>query len=419
MRRMYDMDNIINVKRLYMYKMKQHLKYYFEKLLTRVNTNLDYQQTAMETLKPESVKGNSISGYALIAYIPIEPLLFNGSENIPNSHTYYQELRLMAQVFLNMGYQVDVISGINTSFNPPKKYDFFIAARMNFERIAKKLTDDCIKIVHLDMAHWIVNNLSAYERCWDIQKRRGVTLPLTSKLGEFNLAIECADYATILGNKFTYDTYKYAGKTIFRLPLPTCTIYPWLPDKNFNRVKRNYIWLGSKGFIHKGLDLTLEAFSGMPNYHLYVCGPIEKEKAFVREYYKELYETPNIHTIGWVDVESSKFEELRNKSLGIVYPSCSEGGGGSVITCMQAGLIPVVSYESSVDIDPSFGILLPGTDIESIRNSIKSLSNMSEKQLYSMAKNAWEIARHQYTKEAYVVAWENVISQILQGKNLQ
>ena len=35
--------------------------------------------------------------------------------------------------------------------------------------------------------------------------------------------------------------------------------------------------------VHKGLDLVLEAFAGMPEYHLTVCGPVAKEKDFERE----------------------------------------------------------------------------------------------------------------------------------------
>jgi hypothetical protein len=49
--------------------------------------------------------------------------------------------------------------------------------------------------------------------------------------------------------------------------------------------------------VHKGLDLVLEAFADMPEYHLTVCGPIQKEQDFERAYYRELYQVPNIRRL--------------------------------------------------------------------------------------------------------------------------
>ena len=50
--------------------------------------------------------------------------------------------------------------------------------------------------------------------------------------------------------------------------------------------------------------------------------------------------------------------------MALVYPSCSEGGGGCVINCMHAGLIPVVSYESSVDISHDCGVIFKENSVE-------------------------------------------------------
>ena len=62
--------------------------------------------------------------------------------------------------------------------------------------------------------------------------------------------------------------------------------------------------------MHKGLDLVLEAFARMPELHLTVCGPIHEEPAFEAAFRRELYETPNIETLGWVDIASPAFAEL-------------------------------------------------------------------------------------------------------------
>src|SRR3989304_4986334 len=143
-------------------------------------------------------------GNVLLSYI-IEPFLIRKGDTISNIHTHYWESWQIAQTFLDHGYAVDVIHYENTSFVPSKKYDYFVSARTNLETIAKRLNKDCIKIAHLDTAHWLFNNSAAYDRLYSLQSRRGITLKKGIRYVEPNLAIELADLATVLGNQFTMD----------------------------------------------------------------------------------------------------------------------------------------------------------------------------------------------------------------------
>jgi len=81
---------------------------------------------------------------------------------------------------------------------------------------------------------------------------------------ETNKAIECADIATILGNEFTISTYNYAKKPMYRIPISAPSTYSWDESKDFDNCKKKYLCFGSGGFVHKGLDLVLEAFTNMP-----------------------------------------------------------------------------------------------------------------------------------------------------------
>jgi acetyltransferase-like isoleucine patch superfamily enzyme len=226
------------------------------------------------------------------------------------------------------------------------------------------------------------------------------------------LVIENADYATVLGNKFTIDTYSYAKKPIYRIPISTNVQYPWLEDKNYESCCRNFLWFGSSGLVHKGLDLVLEAFAKMPEYHLTVCGPVNNEKDFENAFYQELYQTPNIHTTGWVNVSDSKFTEIVKNCIGLIYPSCSEGGGGSVINCMHAGLIPIVSYESSVDV-MNFGFILADSSIEEIQNQIKTVSNLPLKELELRARKSWEFAVNIHVYDNFSQEYYKFATQVL------
>jgi glycosyltransferase involved in cell wall biosynthesis len=359
------------------------------------------------SLKPKK----PLQGYVLLCYIN-KGFFLRPGEPVPNEHTNNWESLQIANTFQELGYQVDVISENNEHFLPTKHYTFFVGNRINFERIAQFLNKDCIKILHIDTAHWLFHNTAEHRRLLALQQRRGLTLPTWRSLKP-NLAIEHADYATILGNEFTINTYRYANKPMYRVPISTPALYPWAEDKDFGRSRKHFLWLSSAGFVHKGLDLALEAFAEMPDYDLTICGPLEEEKHFQDAYYDMLYHAPNVHTEGWVDISGSRFLELTKNCIGVIYPSCSEGGGGSVVSCMHAGLIPIVSREASVDVHESFGLVLKECSIGEIRSSLKEISRRPAQELKQMARAAWEFARANHTKERFAETYRKTISEIM------
>lgn len=350
-------------------------------------------------------------GNVLVSYI-IDPFLQSGPDSVSNSHTHFWESVQIATAFRDLGYTVDVISHRNRTFEPKRDYRLFVSARTNLEVIGERLNADCIQVAHLDTAHWLFNNQAACARLLDLQRRRGVTLG-NRRTVEENWAIERAQMGTVLGNQFTMDTYAYAAKPLRRIPISVPATYPWPADKDFERCRRNFIWFGSEGFVHKGLDRVLEAFARMPECHLTVFGPLHLEQRFVEAFHRELYDTPNIRTYGWIDVESEEFRAIAGQSLGVVYPSCSEGGGGSVITCMHAGLIPVVTWETSVDVADA-GILLPDASIEQIATAIRSLAEREPGELRQMARAAWELAREQHTRERFALEFSTFAREVLE-----
>jgi glycosyltransferase involved in cell wall biosynthesis len=352
-------------------------------------------------------------GNVLVAYV-VKPFLLKPGEAVPNDHTRNWESLEIANTFLELGYDVDVIDEYNTRFVPAKRYSFYVGHRTNFDRLARALNEDCVKILHIDTAHWLFHNTSEHQRLSALKERRPVALP-TRRAMKPNMAIEHADYATILGNEFTASTYRYAGKPIYRVPISAPAVYPWPEGKNFDRVRGNFLWFGSAGFVHKGLDLVLEAFADMPDCHLTICGPIGAETAFETAYHDLLYRTPNIHVAGWVDMDGPRFAEIANDCVAVIYPSCSEGGGGSVISCMHAGLIPIVTREASVDVDDSFGVVLEDCSIAEIRNSIRELARRPAPELERMAREAWRFARANHTKERFAEEYRKAIDAIVKA----
>jgi hypothetical protein len=111
------------------------------------------------------------------------------------------------------------------------------------------------------------------------------------------------------GNDFTIGTFRYAGKPIYRLPI-ICPTSPWPQDKDHGACRKCFLWFGSQGFLHKGLDLVLEVFAGLPDHHLTV--PIVSYEAAV-----------DVDDFG-VIVEADGVEDVRDAVLRVSTMSAAE-----------------------------------------------------------------------------------------------
>jgi glycosyltransferase involved in cell wall biosynthesis len=344
----------------------------------------------------------------------VNPFLLKEGEAFTTSHIVDWECFQVAKIFLDLGYSVDVIDFNNINFVPKKDYSILLDVSYNLDIMATYLKKDCIKILYPKFGHWLSHNAANYSRYLALRQRKGITLkPL--RLLKPNLAVEHSDYIILRGAEFSRNSYGYGRKPTFHVNQGTITLFPWPENKNYETSRKNFLFLGGSDLVHKGLDLVLEAFAEMPKYHLYICASLEREKDFEKAFYKELYETSNIHTIGWMDITSSEFIQLMNKCLCLVNPSCSEMSCGSVRDCMQGGLIPIISYESDVDVH-DFGIILGSSSVDEIRNAVKLISDRPAEELKSMSRRSWEFARETYTKEKFIEEFKSAVLKIL-GRN--
>ncbi|MDD3180111.1 MAG: glycosyltransferase [Opitutaceae bacterium] len=314
-------------------------------------------------------------------------------------HTNRWECATMADTFLEAGYAVDVVDYQAKHYRPPSDCVIAIDSEHSFGNFAAQLPADCLKIYHAPTSHWLHWNPAELRRLAAIRDRRGVALRPRRQLPP-NPGIEIADLATYVGNRFTAETYTFAGKPMHRIPISTVAREDVFPSRDIDRIRQRFIWFGSVGLAHKGLDLALEAFARMPDLELTVAGAISLDRDFVAAYDRELNHTPNIHNLGWIDVTAPSFQKLMRDHLGVVYPSCSEGGAGSVICCMHSGVIPVVTYEASIDTE-NFGILTGGDSVDDVIAGVRRLIDLPEADLLARSRAAWEHVRRVHTRENF------------------
>jgi glycosyltransferase involved in cell wall biosynthesis len=312
-------------------------------------------------------------------------------------HTNASEVITMAEAFRELGFRVEVCSWDDAFYTPPEDTRIAIDIHSNLERWT--LPKDCIKVLHATGALWSFQNNAESMRLDGVRKRRGVGL-MPRRTAAPSRGGEIADHIVVLGNEFTEETFRFAGKPITRVPISSTYRFPFPENRNYKKALKRFLWVGSFGMVHKGLDLVLEAFAGMPDLELTVCGRPEKEDDFFRLYKKELKQTPNIHFHGWVDMASPEFNQISLTHASVVYPSCSEGGGGSVIHCMHAGMIPVCTREASVDLN-DFGVLITEGSVSAVQEAVRKVASMSASEVEQRARGSWLHVRAVHTKEQF------------------
>jgi len=328
-------------------------------------------------------------------------------------HTNAFEVLTMAESFLELGYRIEVCDCDNTHYKLPADCVVAIDIHSNIERWQGDLPGKCHFILHATGTHWLQLNKAELGRLESVRDRRGVVLRPRRQAAVSN-SIEFAEQIVVLGNDFTVRSWEFSGKPIIRVPISSAFQYDWPSERDFSKAKKKFLWVGSFGMVHKGLDLVLDAFAGMPDLELTVCGRPEKEGDFFQLYKKELTETANIHFHGWVDMDSQIFSVIAASHATVIYPSCAEGGAGSVIHCMHAGMIPACTYESSVDLG-NFGELVKSGTVEAVREACWNIASLPDEEVRSRARASYEHARAHHTREKFRENYRNYAASVISG----
>ena len=223
-------------------------------------------------------------GCAVISYITW-PFMEGVDSPKMRGHTNAWEVTVMAQAFLDLGFRVEVCAYDDEAYLPPADCRVAIDIHGNLERW--QLPVGCKKILHATGPHWLFWNHAELSRLIFVRKRHGVALRSQRQVKP-SRGVEVADEVVVLGNEFTRGTFLFGGKPVVRIPISSAYEFEWPGARDFEKAKRRFLWVGSYGMVHKGLDLALDAFAGMPELELMVCGRREKEADFFNLYEKHL-----------------------------------------------------------------------------------------------------------------------------------
>lgn len=357
-----------------------------------------------------NIYGTNFSKKVLISYINY-PFLEG-----PSGHSNTAEAIKIANIFRQKKYNVDIIN-FNAKFERirflEKHYDVVFGLEPNFLKAVRRFNPEK-SIYYATGSYYEFQNKAEKERITDLKKRKGVLLSAVRYVAPHNSA-SLADATICIGNNQTKKTYKNKCKQIECVRVSASSSYCFSDiksEKKWKEAGNNFLWFGSSGAVHKGLDLLLEIFSRNPSLNLYICGNIIAEKDFLRLYKKELFQLPNVHFVGFVKPSSGEFKKIVLKCGFVLMPSCSEGMNSSIPTCMYSGLVPLVSKETGLDVS-TVGTVFENNDIKTIEAGILNFSRKDQKWLKIKSEEASAFAIKNNTLNIFEEDFKKALNNIL------
>lgn len=349
-------------------------------------------------------------GRVLLSYATLTWEALARGEGILGRHPVAWHNYQVARAFLDLGFSVDVVWHNYDRLRPRRRYDVVFDVAYALDRLHSVIGDGPLRIYYPDFAHWTEHNSRSLARLAALRERRGVVLR-PKRIAPIQDAAETAQHLLCRGGPWSRGTYRHVSAPIHRLDAMTGPLLPE-PPKRKDDVRHRFIWLSGGGMTHKGFDLVLEAFARNPNLELDVFGDVQREEAFCKAYSHELNELSNIRLLGWINPASPEFAEAASRAVAIVHPSASEMCCTAVIAGMAAGLIPVATRSTDIELD-GLGVEIDGDSVDAVEQALLSVVDKSQRDLDIMSEAARHAAMTRYGRDKFVASFREVLPEIL------
>lgn len=345
----------------------------------------------------------------LVSYL-VNPVLDDLSQKPTEMFSNNGAGRTIPKVLNQLGYIVDVINWDDTK--PIKReYDLIVShGGKNFDQIEKLKTKQNKLVYYSTGSYWRYHNDEEQKRLNYFEKRHNTKYKLDREIQHAEEQANAkADAIIALGNQDTANTYT-KFKHVFHLQGASMPIVPPRTINELNSNELGFLFMAGPGNLHKGLDIVLDAWEKLPKeLHLHIVTLIDDD--FAQYYKKQLYDTPNIHTYGFVIQRSKQYYDIISTCQFSMLLSCSEGSPGSVIESMHQGLIPIDSRESHVDIG-KYGYVLKQNTVEELVGLLQTLSQLKKNEIVQSQLNLRSWAEKEFTVQRYEQEFTTIIQEV-------
>jgi len=373
------------------------------------------------TLKPKRgpIRGRVLLSYALTsAGLPSDHPMFA-------YHTGPWESNQIIRMFNRRGFIVDCIHYTNRSFVPRENYDIIFACTAELYRLVAAMPrpEKVVKIWHSVVSAIDYNNAAEINRIKELQKRRPGALyfPKRQEPHErlFEPLMELVDYCVLFGNDYIQNTFPAAfHPKITRITVSGSPLSYVKPAAALVPPEKEWLWFFGNGAVRKGLDLALEAFAKHPEWRLNVIGLAAEEPDFVRLYRRELFETANIKYHGYLNPGSEKFNAILKRCFAYIAPSATESISTAVVTILQAGLYPLLSYDTGITLPLGAGMYLEELTVAEIEKQVAAVQAKSDTALAAETGQVQALALKEFSRENFLKGMGDFIDRVLKENNL-
>lgn len=334
-----------------------------------------------------------------VAYIYILDILKKPVSNNSFAHANRIHALQFLDYFIQEQYVIDFYDCSDRTVidNSSTKYDLIFGFGKPYLELCSNHPDAKKVLFLTENAPWIVSDKFSEREAYYYERHKKKIFTYRRR-GYYNKEMfDVSDRIIALNGTYNIDEIKklypniYATKTngIFdsKFNLPT--------HKNHSITKYHFLWFGSKGSIHKGLDILIDVFGSIETLELDLYGVPNEE-------IKEFRLPPNIHNCGFINVLSDNFlRDVVSKHTFVISLSCSEGMQSSISTCMHYGLIPIVTRECGFD-DAEGVIILKDFHVNYVKEKILEVCSFDELQIRKMEETCFDYARKHLTVNSMI-----------------
>lgn len=348
--------------------------------------------------------GARYSRRALLCYY-VFPFLLSPQRQ----HTNELEVKGIAEALDRLGFCVDAVDYRYKRNINYQDYDIIIGLGSVFER---SFFYECSakKIFFATGSHPYFSSAREVERVKAFQERNKKRISPTRlrSLPEYECATRLSDGIICLGNEVTGNTYININKNVKKQN--AIGNISNLTSK-YKKNKNKFIWFGSAGLIHKGLDVVIEAFLHLDLSDCELVIYCINEQPFFSYYENKIVNSQNINYKGFRSLNDLELIRDLEESQWCILLSCSEGQSTSLLTAISYGCIPIAS--NYVGLQEVLKVIYCEIDVGELIETIKSALHMDENNLLRFMDINHKIVRNENTYEAFVIASEKNIYEII------
>jgi hypothetical protein len=344
---------------------------------------------------------------AIICYLTSG--FFINLENLKKTRTQLFEIMQIVNVFSSLGYAIDIIrfNDINAlEVVKNKKYDLIFGFGEAFYQLTN-LQPDAISILYMTENHPEFSCLEERKRLNYFYERHGKKYKFRRSGYFYKIYHLKKTYSHVitLGEIELFENQYLNPYLIFPSGLRNFNYV--FKNKNHLQARKHFLWLGSGGAIHKGLDLLLDVYNRQDDIVLHICGLFKEEREQL-----SIPKRENIVEYGQINIESDLFLALVNKCSYIILPSCSEGFSTSITTGMLHGLIPIVMRDTGFNRLGDKAIFLEDFKINYLQIKLNEISNMEPERLTLLSRKVFDFAHQNFLISVFEENFRKIILDI-------